>query len=63
MQEMPQKSDAVQNGNFHATGFIVFGAGIFANIVGDRLGGDENLILDVLPLRRDFLQSTVYVSI
>ena len=59
---MAQESNAIKNGNFHAAGLVVFGAGIFTNLVRRRLGDDENVILDVLALRRDFLERPVNVN-
>ena len=63
MQEMPQESDAIENRDFDAARFVILGTGIFPNVVSHGFSRDEDIILNVPPMRGNFLERTVNVAV
>ena len=62
MQEMPDESDAIEDRDFHVASFVILRASVFPNLVSPGLGRDEDVVLNVLPLRGDFLKRAVDVA-
>lgn len=56
VQEVAQESDAIQNRNLNATGFVILRASLVANLVSNGFRCDENIVLNVPPFRSDFLE-------
>ena len=62
MQEVSQESNAIENRDFDAACFIILGAAIFTNVVGHRLGRNEDVILNGFSLGGDFLERAINVA-
>ena len=62
MEEVPNKTQAIQHDDFRAAGLFVHRQRIVTNIVVDSVGRDEHVVVDSVGLRHKLLECAVFIS-